>query len=184
MKKTLLFILSVSVMFSIFGCDKSQDKPAATTKSSAKQGPIIDIPSSAPGNGEITERPQFNIVVPPEVKEQWTAVTIVVEDKIDNKESSFTVGIGEEIKVPDSKLVIKIGPFLPDFKMSGTVITSASAEPNNPAVGIKIFEDDQLIFPPAGEWGWIYAKFPKIHSFQHDRYGFVLTAGNKVDIPQ
>jgi hypothetical protein len=68
--------------------------------------------------------------------------------------------------------------------MSGTVITSASAEPNNPAVAIKIFEDDQLIFPPAGEWGWIYAKFPKIHSFQHDRYGFVLTAGNKVDISE
>jgi hypothetical protein len=170
MKKTLLFILSVSVVFSIFGCDKSQDKPAATAKSSVKQGPIIDIPSSAPGNGEVTERPQFNIVVPPEVKEQWTAVTIVVEDKIENKESSFTIGIGEEIKI--------------DFKMSGTVITSASAEPNNPSVGIKIFEDDQLIFPPAGEWGWLYAKFPKIHSFQHDRYAFVLTAGNKVAIQQ
>ncbi len=179
MKKTLFFILSVSVIFSISSCDKSQDKPASNAKSPVRQGPIIDIPSSAPGHGDATERPQFNIIVPPEIEEQWVAVTIVVEDKNANTESSFTAGIGEEIKIPDSKLVIKVGPFLPDFKMSGSVITSSSSEPNNPSVGIKVFEDEQLIFPPAGEWGWLYAKFPKIHSFQHDRYALVLKAGIK-----
>jgi hypothetical protein len=38
-------------------------------------------------------------------------------------------------------------------------------------------QNGNKIFPPSGEWGWLYAKFPTIHSFQHDRFSLSLKAG-------
>ncbi len=125
------------------------------------------------------EKTEFNVVVPPEVTEKWLGVTISVDDKKENKQTDYNVESGGEFNIPDSGLTVKVGPFLPDFKMSGAVITSASSEPNNPAVGITVFDDGKKVFPPTGEVGWLYSKFPTIHSFQHERYGLILKAGTK-----
>jgi len=177
MKKALLIILSVLFVVPFIGCEKKQEQ--AASKTPVQQGPIIDIPAPAPGHGTPSERPEFKVVVPPEVKDTWTAVTITVDDKKDNKQTDYTVALGSELKIPDSSLTVKVGPFLPDFKMSGEIITSASNDPNNPAVGITIYDDGTKVFPPAGEVGWLYSNFPTIHSFQHDRFSLVLKAGGK-----
>lgn len=177
MKRIMLILLSCVVVLSVAGCQKKEEQTAA--KGPVQQGPIIDVPAPAPGHGTPAERPQFKVVVPPEVKETWTDVTIAIDDKKENKQTDYVVALGGELKIPDSSLTVKVGPFLPDFKMSGEIITSSSNEPNNPAVGITIFENDQKVFPPTGEVGWLYANFPTIHSFQHDRYGLILKAGSK-----
>ncbi|KPJ98359.1 MAG: hypothetical protein AMK71_11530 [Nitrospira bacterium SG8_35_4] len=177
MKRAVLIMLSIMFVTSLVSCQKKEEPTAA--KSPVQQGPIIDIPAPAPGHGTPTQRPEFSVVVPPEVKEMWSGVTITIDDKQESKQTDYTVALGNELKIPDSNLTVKVGPFLPDFKMSGEIITSASNEPNNPAVGITIFEDGTKVFPPAGEVGWLYSKFPTIHSFQHERYGLILKAGSK-----
>jgi hypothetical protein len=63
--------------------------------------------------------------------------------------------------------------------MSGTVITSSSNEITNPSLGVAVFDGDKKLFPESGEWGWLYAKFPTIHSFQHERFSLVLKEGIK-----
>jgi hypothetical protein len=178
MKRASLLILSIIFVTSLMSCEKKEEQQAA--KGPVQQGPIIDIPSQtpAPGHGTPTQMPQFKLSVPPEVQEKWLDVTIAIDDKQENKQTDYVVAIGTELKIPDSNLTVKVGPFLPDFKMSGEIITSASNEPNNPAVGITIFEDGEKVFPPAGEVGWLYSKFPTIHSFQHERYGLILKAGS------
>jgi hypothetical protein len=177
MKRASLIILSIIFVTSLTSCQKKEEKAAA--KSPVQQGPIIDVPAPAPGHGTPAVKPQFKVVVPPEVKGNWANVTITIDDKKENKQTDYVVPLGGELKIPDSNLTIKVGPFLPDFKMSGDVITSSSNEPNNPAVGIIVYEDGKKVFPSSGKVGWLYSKFPTIHSFQHDRFSLVLKSGSK-----
>ena len=176
--KRFMGIVSIVVLIFAFGaCSKEKQEAKPAAESQVKKGPIIDTPPA--GHGASAQRTQMKIVVPPEVGEMWKSVTIVVEDKQQKKDTEFNVQIGDEFSIPDSTLKVKVGPFLPDFKMSGSVITSATNEPNNPSVGIAIFDGDKKLFPPSGEWGWLYAKFPNIHSFQHERFSLKLKAGTK-----
>ena len=177
MKKAILILMALTLLSTIVSCQKKEEQPAA--KGPVKQGPIIDEISPAPGHGAPAQKTEFNVVVPPEVLETWTGVTIAVDDKQESKQTDYTVPFGGDFEIPDSGLTVKVGSFLPDFKMSGSVITSSSAEPNNPAVGITVYKDGEKVFPPTGEVGWLYANFPTIHSFQHERYALILKAGMK-----
>jgi hypothetical protein len=112
---------------------------------------------------------QATVKVPDIVKGKWKAVVLVVEDKSAKKKSEFTVNLGSDLKVPNSNLKISVGDFLPDFKMEGLTITSPTNNPNNPAVNVKIFENDKELFK-----GWLYSKFPAIHPFEHAKYSVTL----------
>ena len=177
MNKILLMISLAALLFSFGACNKQEEQPVS--KGPAPRGPIMDSKSAPPGHGTPGKKTEVQIVIPRIVKEQWTQVTIILDDKKENKKQELTLNIGDEFKIPDSKLTIQIGPFLPDFKMTGSVITSSSNIPNNSAVGFAIMEDGKKIFPPSGKWGWLYAKFPDAHSFQHERYGLTLKEGIK-----
>lgn len=177
MKRYLILILSLTVALSISSCKSKQGTTEPQTQTKTRKTPIID--TSASHETTQIKKPAMMVVVPEEVKNTWTAVTIVVEDRKENKKTEFNVKLGDKFTIPDSNLTVKVGPFLPDFKMSGNVITSASNEPNNPSVGIQIFQDSKKVFPASGEWGWLYAKFPTIHTFQHERFGLTLKAGTK-----
>jgi hypothetical protein len=170
-------LISITILLFTFGACKKKEEQAAVKKSPVPQGPIMETPSAPPAHGTPAQKTEFQVVVPPEVAGQWSKVVLVIDDKKTNKRQEYTLNIGDEFNIPDSNLVIKIGPFLPDFKMSGTVITSTSNEPNNPSVGVEIFEDGTKVFPASGQWGWLYVKFPAIHAFQHERFALALKEG-------
>jgi hypothetical protein len=120
------------------------------------------------------------VVVPESVKGKWSAVTIIVEDKVAKAKQEYTVKLNSDFKIPNSSLKIHVGAFLPDFKMEGLSLTSGSNEPRNPALGIKVFESDKQIFPgPGKQWGWLFSKVPTIHPFEHPKYGITLKEGVK-----
>ena len=175
MKKALLTVISLMFLFSLWACQNQEEQ--VVSESQKPKGPIIDTPATGIGHGGDGPKTVFKIVVPPEVADKWTAVVIVVDDKQANKQDEYTVNIGDDLIIPDSDLSVKVGPFLPDFIMSADTITSTTSDPNNPAVGIAVMQNGNKIFPPSGEWGWLYAKFPTIHSFQHDRFSLTLKAG-------
>jgi len=180
MKKAIPLIAMGVILFSLLACAKKEEQPAQQSPAPVTQGPIMETPPitpMAPGHETISKKTEFQIVIPPEVKEQWSAVKLIVGDKKLNKTDEFIVNVGEEFKIPDSKLTIKISYFLPDFKMSGQIITSASNEPNNPSIGVVIYDNGEQIFPKSGKWGWLYANFPTIHPFQHERFGLILKEG-------
>ena len=108
------------------------------------------------------------------MKGSWKAVKIEVEYKEKKSKKQFTVPLQSEFQVPDSDLVIKIGEFLPHFTMAADSITSNSNNPENPAAQIEVFQDKKEIFH-----GWLFAKFPAVHPFQHDKYGVTLVEGIK-----
>jgi len=134
--------------------------------------------SPAPGHGMPAQKVDFKIVVPREVEGRWSAVKFIVEDKVKNSKQELSAPVGGELKIPDSNLVVKVGPFMPDFKMNGDTITSGSNDLNNPAVGVVVYENGKQIFPAEDKKvGWLYVKFPAVHPFQHERFALALKEG-------
>jgi hypothetical protein len=118
------------------------------------------------------------VVVPDSVKGKWTSVRLAVEDKVKKESKEYTMNLNSDFKIPDSNLKIHVGEFLPDFKMQGLTLTSASNEPNNPAVAIRVMEGNKQIFPAEGKkWGWLFAKMPSIHPLNHPKYMIILKEG-------
>jgi hypothetical protein len=112
---------------------------------------------------------QTTVVEPTVSKGKWRAVIIGVVDKQTGKESEYELPIGSQTALPSSGISILVENFLPHFIMQGTVLTSQSNEPKNPAVQIKVFDGGKEIFK-----GWLFALYPTTHAFQHPRYGFSL----------
>jgi hypothetical protein len=197
MKRSLSVVMVVvMILFSIAGCKKKeeQQQPATQQQGGIPQGPIVETPMSPPSApmgqmppghgmpGDAAPKVEFQVVVPQEVKDRWSAVKFIVEDKIHNKQLEISAPIDGETKIPDTNLLVKVGPFLPDFRMDANTITSSSNEPKNPAVGVIIYEDGKQIFPePGKKWGWFWARkeLQMMHLFQHQRYALTLKEGVK-----
>ncbi len=184
MKKFLSLAAIITIFLTVVACSKKEEqpKPAAPVMPPGpimQPGPITQpqTPGLPPGHETMGQRVEYNVVVPPEVKGKWSAVKLLIEDKQKNKTQEYTINLGSEFKVPDSTLTIKVGDFIPDFKLGAQVITSASNNPVNPAVGVVLYEGGTQIFPESGKWGWLYAKHPTIHPFQHSRFSIILKEG-------
>ncbi len=181
MKKILLTLTISVLLFSFAACKgkEAEEQAEVPQRQTLQPGPIIDQKAGGLPHGVQPPKTELQVVVPENVKAEWPSVIIIVEDKKENTKEEFTVNTDGEFQIPDSDLTVKVGPFLPDFKMGASTITSATSEPNNPSVGIAILQDGNKVFPKTGEWGWLYSKFPTIHSFQHDRFGLLLKEGVK-----
>ena len=168
-KQVLAVVCGLSLLVAAGACKKKEEKPPVpqTGMPGQEQG-------APPGHDVMMPKGQTSVVVPDSVKGKWKAIVLVVSDKKTNKQQEYTINLNSELKVPNSNLKIAVSEYLPDFKMDGLTITSSSNEPNNPAVGVKVFENDKEIFK-----GWLYSKFPSIHPFEHPNYGIALKGGVK-----
>jgi len=82
------------------------------------------------------------------------------------------VELGKTLQIPNSKLTVEVMEFLPDMKIENSTFTSATNEPNNPAVHVIVKEEGKEIFK-----GWLFSLFPTIHPFKHDQIGMTLKEG-------
>lgn len=171
-KKIFFGCIFLLFLTALTACGKKEE---GKTGAQPVQPPPVSMPEShsgTPPTGLAIPQGEITINVPDTVKGKWRAVTLVVEDKANKSSRDHAVSLGGELAIPDSKLVIKVGDFLPSFAMDGATITSSSNEQNNPAVQVSIKEDGKEIFK-----GWLFSKFPTIHPFQHDRFGIILKGG-------
>ncbi|MEW6213661.1 MAG: hypothetical protein AB1478_00425 [Nitrospirota bacterium] len=201
-KKVLAVTLCLILAISVSACKKKETKPPvpqtpgpmAPGPISPEQmppgqmppGPMMQGPispeeqQSVPRPGMTMPKGKTRIVVPEAVRGNWSAVKIVVEDKITKKIQEYAVNLNSDFTIPNSNLNIHVGEFLPDFKMEGLVLTSRSNEPKNPAVGIRVFEGNKQIFPaPGKQWGWLWShkELQTAHPFNHPRYSLTLKEG-------
>lgn len=174
MKKTAQILAAgLALSMVMVSCKKKEEQPVPKTPmQQALRSSPIQTPMSPHGN--VGHKAEKKVVVPESIKSKWNKVKFVFEDKASKKSSEYTVGIGSELKVPNTNLRIVVGEFLPDFRMDEGTITSASDMPNNPAVRVEVFENGKTVFK-----GWLYSKFPTIHPFEHENYGLTLKEGIK-----
>ena len=196
-EKVLMIIISLVLAFSIGACKKKETEKTVpqVPMQPAPQGPMQLPPQMpmqpAPQMPQMPMQPapqgpmqrpmtmgETKVIVPDSVKGKWSAVKLVVEDKVKKESKEYTINLNSDFKVPDSNLKIHVGDFLPDFKMSGLTLTSASNEPKNPAVALRVFEGNKQIFPVQGKkWGWLFSKMPSIHPLNHPKYMIILKEG-------
>ena len=167
-RMALMFAALLVVSLAGASCQKKEQPPApspmqgnAPTQSGAPHGPM---------EGGVEKK----VVVPEDVKETWKAVKIEVASKETKKANAYTVPLNSEFPVPDSDLVVETGAFLPHFSMTADRITSASNDPSNPACKVEIRENGKQVFE-----GWLFANFPDVHSFKHDKFSVKLLEGVK-----
>jgi len=161
MFRTIIAVTLAGTLLSFAACKKKEETQPQV------QGP-------APTPGIMMPKGETKIVVPDSVKGAWDSATIEIFNKETNKKEAVSIKLNSEYTIPGSQIKLKVGDFLPDFRMDGLTITSASNDPQNPAVHVTVKDGDKEIFK-----GWLYSKFPSIHPFQHPKYGLTLIEGVK-----
>lgn len=173
MKSRIIVLIAVfALVFSVAACSKQDEAPITADKSgsSLPQG----HPAAGGDAGGPIIAPVTQILVPEGVKGVWGSALIAFEDKSSGSSKDIKIPLNSEYTIEGSGLKLVVGDFLPDFRMDGSTITSSSPDPNNPAIQIKVVEGEEEIFS-----GWLYARFPAIHPFLHEKYGITLKAGVK-----
>ena len=174
-KQILVAVCGIALVLSFGACKKKEDKPVVPQAGApGQQLPPGHADQGAGGQQVTMPKGQTTVSLPDAVKGKWKAVVVIVEDKSSKKKTEYTINVNGDLKIPGSNLKLAVGEFIPDFRMDGLTITSSSNEPNNPAVGLKVSEDDKEIFK-----GWLYSKFPAIHPFEHPKYAVLLKSGVK-----
>ena len=168
MKKLLAVIMVSGLVFSFAGCKKKEEKPLLPPGHPSMES---GTPADA---GMPADMPKIDrtVTVPKEVATKWSAVKLAIEDKVAKTKKEYTIKVGSEMAVPNTKITVKVLAFLPDFKMGDKEITSISDKPNNPAAQVAVTE------PGKEEWkGWLYSMHPGIHPFTHEKLAITLVGG-------
>ncbi|HMK44146.1 MAG TPA: DUF2155 domain-containing protein [Dissulfurispiraceae bacterium] len=195
MKKLSVLVSTIIFVMALVSCsDKKEEQviPRAPVAPAAEQpekiSPAAQAPQLPAGHPSVekTQEPdgaphgmgmpkvEKKVTVPDAVKKSWSRVKFVFTDKASGKQREVIADIGKEVAIEGTNLKIKVGEFLPEFQMSGEGITSKSNEPNQPAVRVEVMEQGKTIHK-----GWLFAKMPDVHPFEHPKYGLVLKEGLK-----
>ena len=164
----LLFVALLVFVLAGTSCKKKEQPPVMPPMQEGMPG------MPAPQHGPMGGGPEKMVVVPEDVKKAWTAVKIEVDFKEKKAKKQFTIPVNSEFKVPDTDLTLKTGAFLPHFTMTADQITSASGDLSNPACNFEILVGGNQAFK-----GWLFARYPDIHPFEHGKYGVKLLEGVK-----
>jgi len=190
MKKNLVFSVVFSLCIALLGCsDNKKDEPViprtgvAPTQQAAPPDQKPQLPPSHPPiekgtpmggspHGGGMQKSEKKIVVPDSVKKSWSKVRLQLTDRQAKSVKDIVAPLGGEVSIEGTALKVKIGEFLPEFSMSGGEITSRSNEPKQPAVRVEIYEQGTLVHK-----GWLFARMPDVHAFEHPKYGLTLKEG-------
>ena len=167
MLKKIVVLAGILILAVSFGaCKKQEPKPQMPEGHPAMEG---GMPPAGMQNMPKVER---KVVVSKEVSAKWKAVKLSIENKAAKTTKEYTVNIGSELAVPNSKLTVKVIAFLPDFKMSDKEFYSVSDKPNQPAAQVAVVENGKEIWN-----NWLFSLQPSIHPFQHENVGILLLGG-------
>jgi hypothetical protein len=152
------------------------DQPPSDLKSEKVSGMTGDENiknglSTSNGNSGVDKVKEYGgvpVVIPIEVRYSWRAVKIEVIIKETNTRNEYEIPLNSRFEVPETDLVLEVGDFFPTFEKLDT-ITSRTNDLNNPAVDLKIYVKDVMLYK-----GFLFSKFPTVHPFVHNQYGVYL----------
>jgi hypothetical protein len=187
-KKLFFSLLVILFCLNGGGCSEKKDEPiiprtgTATPQSSPfdqkdqlpPSHPPLDqgTPVPASPHGDSVKKTEKKVIVPDVVKKSWSKVRLQFTDRQSNSSRDVIVRIGSETTIEGTPLKVKVFEFLPEFSMSGGEITSRSNDPLQPAVRVEIYEQGKLVYK-----GWLFARMPDIHAFEHPHYALILKEG-------
>jgi hypothetical protein len=166
LKKLVAAVAVLVLAVSMGACKKKEDKPQLPPGHPPMEGGMP--PAGMPNMPKMDRK----VVVSKEVSATWKAVKLSVENKTTKAKKEFTVNVGSELNIPNTKMKVKVLSFLPDFKMTDTEFVSSSNKPNMPAAQVVVSENGKEIWS-----NWLFSTQPSIHPFQHENIGLLLVGG-------
>jgi len=158
-------IVTGSLVFSFVGCKKAEDKS--------------QLPFGHPSIEKVmqqstadTPRKERSVMMSSDARDTWSAVRLIIYDRLAKTTKEYNVPIGSILALPDSKITIRVLTFVPDFTMNDKNITTASNIPKNPAAQVLI-----QAFGRNAWKGWLFSMHPDIHPFPHERFDIRLVGG-------
>jgi uncharacterized lipoprotein YehR (DUF1307 family) len=116
MPKKIVAVLVVLVLAVSFGaCKKKEEKPQLPQGHPGMEG---GMPPAGMQNMPNVPKVDRTVIVSKEVTAKWKAVKLAVANKAAKTTKEYTVNVGSELAIPDTKVSVKVLNFLPDFKMS------------------------------------------------------------------
>jgi len=100
--------------------------------------------------------------IPADVQAAWKSVELTLTGR-DIATRKTRVAVGGALKL-EHGLVLRVVAYVPAFRSDSGTVTSASNNPDNPAVLVQLLDKDRL----AGE-GWIFQKLSDFNTFSSDR---------------
>jgi hypothetical protein len=166
----IVFVLAVS-----FGaCKKKEEKPMMPQGHPGMESgmPPAGMPPAGMPNTQTMPKVERKVIASKEVTAKWKAVKLAIANKAAKTTKEYTINIGSEMTIPNTKMTVKVLNFLPDFKMSEKEFYSASDQPNQPAAQVVVSENGKEIWS-----NWLFSMQPGVHPFQHENIGIVLIGG-------
>ena len=187
MQKTMRIIGTIlcAVFLVITGCqnrttsgnnhkpDSLGEKPKTTKTAKAPAMKLIKR-TDTEDKGKDSSPKSLPVEIPEEVQARYDEVKLHLAKKDGSFQKDFTVKLNEETPLDDSGLSVKVSAFLPAFYMDQNRITSVGAKATNPACKITIQEKGKEIHT-----GWLFAKMPQVHAFEHEIYALTLIDGGE-----
>ncbi len=170
-QKALAVFVVVVLAISFGACKKKEERPQMPAGHPPVSGgmPPAGMPPAGMPQMPKVER---QVVVSKDIMDTWKAIKLSIENKSAKTTKEYTVNIGSELTIPNTKMVVKAVAFLPDFKMTEKEIKSVSNKPNMPAALVVVTENGKEIWN-----NWLFALQPGIHPFQHENIGIILVGG-------
>jgi hypothetical protein len=167
----VFFALFTAGIGSAYGADEA--RPAPGMKATDSQ---MMLPPKHPDVGKVSHHPvtgsQMKVVTSPEVVKRWKAVELAVQASNDS-ERRLNVAVGsDQALVASSGLTLHVIAFLPAFMMQEESVTSASVNPTNPAVLLRLTDAKGKLAE-----GWVFQKMPEFNTFRSDKVDVKLIKG-------
>jgi len=172
MKKTLVaLVLSLLLVACSQNAMKDEESKGEAKTATETTQPVEKSTGeqNETAQNEIAGQPERMVTIPDDVKQKYKSLIIAVTDKKANKDIETEVLIGQKAQVSGTALAIEVEYYLPDFTMDGNIMTSKSADENNPAAKVKIYRDGNEVFD-----GWLFKNFPDMHPYVDEDYAVSL----------
>jgi len=110
--------------------------------------------------------------IPADVKAKWKTVELSVAGK-DITVRKLQIAVGGETGIDKSGLTVRVVAYVPAFQSDAGAVTSASNNPDNPAVLIQVADKGQVLSE-----GWVFQKLPDFNTYSSDKLQVQLLAAH------
>ena len=153
--------------------DMPPDHPPMPGVAGGAEPRPADEPEHPPGSGK-----ELNVSIPDTVQGKWSAVMLEVL-MADGSKQQIRAVLGEETRLADSGLILRAEIFLPSYISDFKTITSASNDLNNPAVKVRLLENQKDMVV-----GWLFQNLPEFNSFKSDKLEVRLLSAEAVEVAE
>ena len=110
--------------------------------------------------------------IPADVQAKWKTVELSVAGK-DITVRKLRIAVGAEAGIDKSGLTVRVVAYVPAFQSDAGAVTSASNNPDNPAVLIQLADKGQVLSE-----GWVFQKLPDFNTYASDKLQVQLLAAS------